>query len=271
MAEIAAIMGVYNCEKTVEDSINSILNQTFSDFIYYICDDGSTDNTANIVSELAKKDNRIVFFKNEKNSGLAVTLNRCLDLCDTPFIARMDGDDIAHNDRFEKQINFLRQNSEYNFCGSSLIYFDENGVWGNHVYIEKPNNKSFLFMNPFAHPSMLFRKEAFEKAGKYETEKWIGRSEDYELFMRMYSKGLKGYNFQEPLLSYREQRESYSKRKLKYAFTDAYVRFRGFKSLHLFPKGLIYVIKPIFVGLLPVRIRILLKKKIHSTNIKGKQ
>ena len=99
----------------------------------------------------------------------------------------------------------------------------------------------------------------------YSENKKIGRSEDYDLFMRMYAAGFKGYNFQETLLRYREDRNAHKKRKFKFTFAEARVRFNGFKLLKLFPKGIIYVIKPILIGLIPAKIWFSLRKGHFKT------
>ena len=120
MPELSIIMGAYNCEKTLAESLESILNQTYSDFLCYVCDDGSSDGTASVIKAYAEKDNRIVFMQSDRNCGLAVTLNRLIALCRTPYIARMDGDDIAEPNRLEKQIQFLESHPEYDLCGSGI-------------------------------------------------------------------------------------------------------------------------------------------------------
>ena len=263
---LSVIIGAYNCANTLPVSLDSIIEQTFTDFVCYICDDGSTDNTADIIKMYTKRDSRIVFLQNEKNSGLSYTLNKMIRLCKTPFIARMDGDDISEPNRFEKQIDFLLKNEDIALCGCSVQYFDDNGIWGKHIYPEWPERNNFLLLSPFVHPSIVFRTSSLllmqerQTGTIYSENKKIGRSEDYDLFMRMYASGLKGYNFQEPLLRYREDRNAHTKRKFKYTFAEARVRFNGFKHLKLFPKGFIYVIKPILIGLIPAKIWFSLRK-----------
>lgn len=269
MAELSVIMGAYNCAPTLPETIDSLLNQTYKDFVCYICDDGSIDDTYEIIRKYEEKDNRIVCLKNERNSGLSYTLNRLIGMCDTPYIARMDGDDIAEPERFEMQMEFMRKNEQYAICGSCVRYFDEGGIWGEHIYPQNPENKDFLFVNPFAHPSLLFRTTALlamknpANGDIYSQNKKIGRSEDYDLFMRMYAEGFKGYNIQKPLLRYRENRLAYSKRKFRFTLAEARVRYNGFKRLGLLPKGYVYVVKPIIIGLIPVKLRIWLRKRFY--------
>ena len=110
----------------------------------------------------------------------------------------------------------------------------------------------------------MAKKSAFTLVNGYRDIKKTIRVEDYDLFMRMYAKGMKGYNFQEPLLQYRENRAAYTKRKFKYTFAEARVRFIGFKKLNLLPHGLIYVIKPVIIGLIPPKMRLKLRKRYYK-------
>lgn len=280
MPKLAVIMAVYNNEKTVSLSIESILNQTYKDFTFYICDDGSKDNSYSIIKSYAEKDSRIIPLQNTKNSGLSYSLNKMISLVletDSKYIARMDGDDISEPERFEKQITFLENHPEISILGASIQFFDSKGFWGKLQYPEIIENKSFLFRSPFAHPTVVYSTEAIKKLELqsqnktesnhkvfYSEDKKIGRSEDYDLFMRFQANNLKGHNLQDFLLQYREDRAAQNKRKFKYTITEARVRFRGFKSLHLLPKGLIYIIKPIIVGLIPAVLRLKLRKNFFS-------
>jgi len=106
--KIDIIMGVYNCADTLRESIDSILNQTYENWHFIICDDCSSDDTYSVLMEY-KNDypEKFTILKNEKNLGLNFTLNKCLKECDGEFIARQDGDDISLPDRFEKELKIL--------------------------------------------------------------------------------------------------------------------------------------------------------------------
>lgn len=101
------------------------------------------------------------------------------------------------------------------------------------------------------HATVMYRKQSLLHVNKYRVARETKRSEDYELFMRMYSKGLKAANIQENLYFVREDKNAYNRRKYRYRIYEAIVRYKGFKSLDLLPHGLIYVIKPLLVGLMP--------------------
>lgn len=257
MCEISVIMGIYNMANKKEImrlAIESILNQTYKNFEFIICDDGSSDETYELLKEFCKKDERILLLKNNKNRGLAYSLNNCLKIAKGKYIARMDADDISIKDRFEKQIKFLEKNPEYALVGCNLLYINNKGIWGKRILPEYPNKKSFLFTSPFAHPTILIRKDILNLLNGYKVEKITRRLEDYDLFMRLYANNYKGYNIQEFLYQFREDEDAFKRRAYKYRWDEVQVRYRGFKSLGLIPFALPYVIKPLIVGLIPQKI-----------------
>ena len=119
-------------------------------------------------------------------------------------------------------------------------------------------------LSPFAHPSVMFRAACLRAAGGYDSDPAIGRSEDYDLFMRLYASGSRGYNIQEYLLEYREELGSMRRRKYRFAVTEARVRLRGFRRLGLLPFGLPYVAKPLVIGLIPKSVYTLARKTVFG-------
>lgn len=257
LCTVSVIMGIYkmvNKESIVKLAIDSILNQTYKDFEFIICDDGSNDGTYEMVKNLIKKDNRVILIRNEENKSLAYSLNHCLSVAKGKYIARMDADDISMPNRFEKQVKFLDEHLEYAVVGSNMLYINENGIWGNRILAEKPSKESFLFTSPFAHPTVIMRKEILNILNGYKVEKITRRLEDYDLFMRLYANGYKGYNIQEFLYQFREDNDAFKRRAYKYRWDEVQVRYRGFKKLGLMPKGYIYIVKPLIVGLIPQKV-----------------
>lgn len=263
MPRVSVIMGIYNSnnEEMVKSAIDSILNQTFKDFEFIICDDGSTDGTYELVKRLTKHDDRVILIQNEKNSGLAYSLNHCLSIAKGEYIARMDADDISLPERLEEEVAFLDNNKEFAIVGCNVKFFNSNGIWGKRCLPEFPEKASFLFTSPFVHPSILIRAEVMTVLCGYRVEKETLRAEDYDLFMRMYSKGYKGYNLQAELYCFREDENAYKRRAYKYRLDEAKVRYKGFKSLGLMPRAIPYVIKPLIVGLLPQKFLSVLRNK----------
>lgn len=121
--KISVLMPVYNSEKYVATAIESILNQTFSDFEFIIINDGSTDNTAKIVQKYARRDSRIKFIDNQINQGLITILNQGLDLCTGEYIARMDGDDISRPERFKLQVDYMDAHPNVGVVGAWVSAF----------------------------------------------------------------------------------------------------------------------------------------------------
>lgn len=129
--KVSIIMGVFNCQDTLVESIDSLLKQTFQDFNVVICDDGSTDDTYIIAKKYHEKyPDKFILLRNLENRGLNYTLNVCLQYAKGEYIARMDGDDISLPIRLKKQVEFLDKHNEFHIVSSAMIYFDETGDWG---------------------------------------------------------------------------------------------------------------------------------------------
>lgn len=269
--EISVIMGVYNPTDKGQffQAIQSIVDQSFTSWELILRDDGSDEKYRELIDSCALLDERIIIKRNNNNRGLAYTLNRCIEDSKGNYIARMDADDISNPQRFDTQYSFLESNTEYQWVGSNAYYIDDNGIWGNYITEEKPNKKSFLKHSPFIHPSVMFRREILIKNGGYSESFLTARCEDYELFMRLYSKGYLGYNIQEYLLKYREDLLSYGRRKFKFYFREAKIRYKWFKKLKILNVGTFpYLIKPLVTGIFPKGLRNKLKvKRVGDENV----
>ncbi len=266
MPKISVIMGVYNSDHNkLKDSIESILSQTFSDFEFIICDDGSTNDTYNFIKSYGEKDSRIKIIKNEKNSGLSVALNNCILNSTCEYLARMDDDDISLPNRLEIQYNFLLNNVDVDIVGSNVILFDEKGAFGKSNLKYEIDRKSFLKSSPICHPTIMLKKSAYIDSGMYSIEKKVERCEDYDFFAKAFYIGKKIFNIQEPLYEYREDMTSFRKRKkYKFRINEFKVRIRIYRRLRLiFPKGLFYCFKPLIIGLIPNSLYSKFKLKKH--------
>lgn len=234
MPTVSIIMGVYNCKRPdlLRKSVHSIINQTYKDWEFLICNDGSTDGTTfNLLKGYEKKDERIRVFTYEKNQGLAFALNVCLKEAKGIYIARQDDDDESKPERLERLVEFAEKHPEYAIIGSIADVTDDDGVWGEYPLEEKPTKTSFYWNSPFAHPTVLMRKDALNAVGGYRVSKETQRHEDYDLFMRMYAAGYKGYNIQEKLYKYRIIYGDKKYRPMKDRVNEAVTRYKGFKSL----------------------------------------
>jgi len=260
MIKISILMGVYNCKNKefFEKSIDSIIGQTFKEWELIICDDGSTDDTLSVAKKIAQKDKRIKVIGYKTNRGLSYALNECSKHAVGKYYARQDDDDVSIPSRLEKLYLFMETHPEYAVVGSTAQVFDENEMLGEYTVPKCPEKEDFFWKSPFAHPTVMMRAEAFKQVQGYRCTKETRRCEDLDLFMRLYAAGYKGYNIQEQLVYYRINK-NVQYRKMVYRIEEASVRYKGYKALKLYPKGLIYVAKPIVVGLIPQKIMKLIR------------
>lgn len=251
MPRVSVIMGVHNSGAKVERAIVSILDQSFTDFEFIICDDGSTDDTGLRLTSLAEDDPRIKLLRHKYNRGLAPTLNACLREASGAYIARMDDDDWSHPDRFEKQVAFLDAHPEYAIVGTSRNVFDKNGIWGTRVSSSEPSKLQIFRGRTFLHPSVMMRRAAMQEVGGYTTGKLTERVEDFDLWCKLYSKGYVGYNLPDVLIDYYEARDSYKKRKYRYRLNEFRLKRQWAQVLGIPPHQQIYALRPLIVGLFP--------------------
>ncbi|WP_017380772.1 glycosyltransferase [Paenisporosarcina sp. TG-14] len=260
--KITVIMGIYNCETTLEESLDSLLNQTFQDFEVIMCDDGSKDNTYEVAKRfLVNNPEKFVLLKNLQNMGLNHTLNRCLQCAKGMYIARMDGDDISLPTRFEIQLKFLKDNPNVEIVSTAMIYFDESGDWGISKPKIEPQPQDLIYGTPFAHAPCMVKREAYIAVNGYTVNRKLLRVEDYHLWTKMYSKGFRGYNIQQPLYKMRDDKNAAQRRSFKFRLNDSYVKYLIVKKLNLPFRNYFYILRPIVVGLLPQKLYIHLHKK----------
>ena len=207
--KISVIMPVYNCETYIKEAIDSILNQTFSDFELIIIDDCSTDSTLSIVKSYS--DQRINVVEKEQNTGYTNSLNDAILIAKGKYIARMDGDDISLPERFEKQVEFLENNSEIILCGTEVEIIGKNHISkypSNHEMIKI----QLCYNASFYHPTIMIRRLVLLE-NNYD--KKFEPAEDYELWTRLVNIGELA-NLDEVLLQYRiHQSQTSNIRKLE--------------------------------------------------------
>lgn len=152
---LAVLMPTYNVASFIEEAIKSILDQTYKDFDFLILDDGSSDNTIEIIKRYQKVDGRIKLFQNEKNEGIIESRNKLFELSDHDYIALMDSDDIAHPQRFQKQLDFLLLNPEYLLVASDIEILPYNNLKRYSEYNGKIREE-MIFLNIINNPSSMF-------------------------------------------------------------------------------------------------------------------
>ncbi len=202
MPKISVLMPAYNSDKFIAEAIESILNQTFNDFECIIINDGSTDNTADIVKKYAKQDKRIKFINNKKNQGLIAVLNQGLDLCRGEYIARMDSDDISRPERFAKQVTYLDTHPDVAVVGGWHKEFGKATRTNVRRYPENIAVLDFvIYGSPMSHPTSMIRTSILREHKIYYDKRYI-HAEDYDFWYQI-SKHAQLHNLQEILLDYR--------------------------------------------------------------------
>ncbi|MCI9246435.1 MAG: glycosyltransferase family 2 protein [Clostridia bacterium] len=263
--KVSVIMGAYNCEKYIAESIESIINQTYSNIELIICEDGSSDKTYEIAKAYAEKyPEKIILLKNEKNMGLNYTSNKCIKQATGVYITRQDADDTSSLTRIEKEVEVLENSHDIAFVGCNMTYFDDKGQWGKSCIKENITKDDLVHGAQFSHPTCCIRREILDEVGGYTEDKRLLRVEDYDLWFKIYAKGYRAYNLKEFLYQYREDEEAIQKKKFKYRINEMYVRFIGYKRLHMPITKYIYIFRPIIVGLLPRPVY----KRLHRRKLK---
>lgn len=260
--KISVLMGTYNCASTVTEAIRSIQAQTYTNWELIICDDGSTDNTLKMVKKEASSDSRLIVLKNDQNKGLNVTLNRCLAAASGDYAARMDGDDLCKSDRFEKQVSYLENHPEIQVVSSWMSMFDENGEWGIQKIPEHPTKEQVVTGTAIHHAPVMMRMECLREVNGYTENASKLRVEDVDLWIKLYTKGYRCYNIQEPLYAMRNDKNALYRRKYKYRINSTRTRLEGCRKMRLGLGCYVRSFKPMINGLVPAKVRSALKKLI---------
>ena len=245
MQKISIIIAVYNGAKFIQQTIDSLLSQTYSDFEIIIIVNCSDDNTMDILKNVL--DERITIYETNI-CQLAFNLNFGLLKSQGQYIVRIDADDIAEPTRLAKQLNVIETN-EFDVVGSNLTYIDENNkVIGEKIYPEKDKDirKSIFYKSNIAHPSVIYKKETILKVGGYMNGKV---SEDYDLWLRlMRDQSVRFYNIQEKLTRYRIHSSQAKGNKYAFAEIAGYMLREAIyqKSINFFIGSLVYIMKAIF-------------------------
>ena len=230
---ISIIMPAYNCEKYIEDAINSVIAQTYNSWELIVIDDGSKDNTIKIVEGLSDKDKRIRFYKNEKNLGVSETRNKGISFAKGDWIAFLDSDDMWEPVKLEKQFEIVEQKTEeFLFTGSSYINEEGKPFKGIFEVPEKVKYKRLRNQNVISCSSVLVKKKYFENIKMEKDE----MHEDYAVWLRILKLGVTAYGVNEPLLIYRISRNSKSGDKFK----TVKMTYKVFRFIGINPIGSAY-------------------------------
>jgi glycosyltransferase involved in cell wall biosynthesis len=214
MAKISVLMNVFNVESYIAEALKSIQSQTFSDIEIVVADDGSKDRTRRIAERIASTDQRITVVGTSDNRGISGALNLGLTFCHAPYIAKMDGDDIALPTRLEKQLRLLEENPDIALVGCATTAIDQSGRLIPGLGIsQKPITQeavadTLLLAPPCSH-IWLARREVYDTLSGYRE---IEVAEDYDFLLRAISSGFRITNLPESLMLIRTRSGNVSSR-----------------------------------------------------------
>lgn len=199
---VSVVMGVFNEEKVIARSLQSIINQSFVDWELIVVDDGSTDQSREIIESFISQDNRIILIQNKTNLGHSTSLNVGMAIAKGKYIARMDADDESLPKRLESQTTFLELHPDIDILGTAAVYIDGQGQTLKEMVFPQWHEDilaKMLRTSPFAHPTIMMKRDFVEVMGGYDVSHT--RGEDHDLWLR--SRGIgKFHNLPEIHLRY---------------------------------------------------------------------
>lgn len=258
---VSVIMPVYNSEKYITISVNSILNQSYTNFEFIIIDDASTDETFNKLLEFKKKDKRIILVKNKKNEGVTRSLNKAIKEVRGKYTIRMDADDWSYPDRLKLQVELMENNPDVVVSGSYVEICNSKLKMKNlrQYHLDDETIRKHIFRySPFAHPATIWKTKVL-KINLYNEV--IIVSQDYELYFRVGKMG-KFMNLDKPLLKLRMHNNSVSASKGGLQWnTTVLIRFNAI-LMHGYEMSrsdkLYNFLQEIGIGLFPAKSRLFL-------------
>ena len=209
---VSVIIPVYNAEKYIGKTIESVINQTYTDIEIVLVDDCSKDNSSQIIKEYMKKHTNIVFYLQEKNAGVAVARNKALELAKGRFVAFIDSDDLWYHDKIEKQLELMK-NKNAAICFTAIEMIDEDGqvVKQKRNVLEKVDYKFLLKNTMLATSSVIIDRNRTEK---FEMP-LVRSGQDYATWLLLMRHGIIAYGINEVLVKYRRSAQSLSSNKFK--------------------------------------------------------
>ena len=261
-SEISVIMSVFNGMPFLKQAVKSMLNQTFKNFEFIIIDDGSSDGTWGYLEGI--KDKRLKIIKNQKNAGLAISLNKAFKVSTGNYIARMDADDISLSKRLEFQYNFMENKPNVDICGTWVAIIDENGKKKGKVHYpvgDKDIKKTLRKVTPLIHPTWFLRRSVFNELKGYKPLWDI--VEDYDFLLR--AKNFKMANIPKELVYWRTRKDRRSSKDIQEMYKKSLrLRLEYFGQGRLEISYLPYIIRSIITTyIVPPKLKIYLNQKAH--------
>lgn len=255
--KFTVLMSVYATLRAnfLVECLNSLADQTLSPSQLVIVQDGPIPHELQQILESFESKLPLERIELNFNMGLGKALNEGLKACKYDIVARMDADDIAMLNRFELQIHFLENNKEVMILGSQALKIDSKGRIKEKMVVPLNNEDilNLIWTNPVIHPTICFRKSKILELGSYDSN--LKRRQDYDLWLRCAKAGLKFSNLPEALLFYREDDSSSYSKKVKQAWDQAIIGFKGVRGLNFGLKAYLGVFVPVILVLFPKSVR----------------
>lgn len=237
--KVSIITPVYNCEKYIKETIESVQSQSYTDWELLLVDDMSTDNSANIIKEYIQKDNRIKYYKLSENSGAAVARNFALQKSDGRFIAYLDADDLWKKEKLEKQIDFMIANNYAFTCTDYEKITEESKSLNKIVKIPKKVNYNMFLHNTIIQTvGVMIDTDITGKEILIMPN--IRRRQDAATWCQLLKAGYDCYEVPENLSYYRVVNNSLSSNKFK-AIKGTWYLYRNIERLSLFKSSCCFV------------------------------
>lgn len=210
---VSIVMATFNSAPTLSAALDSIANQTYQNWELIVCDDASTDETLIVLRDFAKaQGERVKILRNFTNRRLAYSLNKCLKSAKGAYIARMDADDISLPQRLQCQVTYLTRNPQIDVVGSWMQRFNSDGVQDVVAMPPAPNRWSMRHGVPFAHATIMARREVYESLNGYTVSNRTARGQDRDLWFRFFAAGMSGANLTDVLYLVREDEAAIQRR-----------------------------------------------------------
>lgn len=261
MMKFSVLMSIYIKENPscLREALRSLEEQTLKASEYIIVKDGPiTEQLDSILQDFKNREANVKIIQLEKNKGLGLALREGITHCSYEWVARMDTDDIARRDRFEKQILFIEKNPDIAICGTWLEEFDNDNralTTITRLPISDKDIKMFMkYRNPFRHATVMLKKSSVLSVGNYRDFLWF---EDYDLFVRLLANGYKGYNIPEILMDVRVGKDMIARRGgLKYIKIEVkFMKFMYQQGIIGFSRFVFNTLSRTIVRLMPGKLR----------------
>lgn len=247
---ISVIIACHNGVPYIDDCLNSIVNQTYSNLEIIICDDCSNDGSLEKLREWEKKDSRIKVVANSEVLYAAASRNKCFEKAKGSYYMIQDIDDYSEPNRVERLLDAItKENVDFVSSPVSTFVDDINKATGVIRYKEYPTKYDFLWRISFNHPATMFSANCIKAVGGYRVSPETRRGQDFDLFMRLYASGFKGKNIQEVLYRYRVDADNYKRRSFAGRLGEIKIRERGYKALGIYYIGWLFAYKPLLAYL----------------------